>query len=160
MVWRRKAARVVLIDSAGHTLLQQAGDPVDRSVSPWWELPGGGIHPGEESGAAAARELLEETGIRNFEMGPCVWVRETEFRFAGWDFHQFERIHVAWCDPQPRAEPLQLEALEALAFRGVRWWDLDALLACEDQCWPSRIRDFLPDLIAGRLPAEPIDVGH
>jgi 8-oxo-dGTP pyrophosphatase MutT (NUDIX family) len=160
MVWRRQAARVVLIDSDGHTLLQHAADPADPSKVPWWELPGGGINAGESSGAAAARELAEETGIRDFEMGPCVWVRETEFRFAGWDFHQFERIHVAWCAPQPSTAPLQLEALEVVAFRGVQWWSVDDLVASSVQCWPSRIRTFLPDLVAGMLPSEPIDVGH
>jgi 8-oxo-dGTP pyrophosphatase MutT (NUDIX family) len=151
---------VVLIDRDGHTLLQNSADPVDASVPPWWELPGGGIDFGESSAAAAARELREETGIVDVQMGPCVWVRETEFVFAGWHIHQHEQIHVAWCDPQPSLAPLRLELLEAAAFRGVHWWTVDDLVVSTVQCWPSRIREFLPDLVAGRLPTHPIDIGH
>jgi 8-oxo-dGTP pyrophosphatase MutT (NUDIX family) len=160
MMLRRQAARVVLLDARGHALMQQAVDPADPSVDPWWELPGGGMHHGERSEDAAARELYEETGIRDFEMGPCVWVRHTQFRFGGWHFDQHERIHVAWCDVAHESRPVALEALEAAAFLGVHWWSVDDLLTSPVQCWPSRIRDYLPDLVAGRLPSEPIDVGH
>lgn len=31
----------------------------------WWQMPQGGIDPGEEPGEAARRELFEETGIRS-----------------------------------------------------------------------------------------------
>ena len=33
-----------------------------------WEIPGGHIEPGESSGEAAARELMEETGALRFEI--------------------------------------------------------------------------------------------
>lgn len=33
----------------------------------WWQMPQGGIDPGEDPAAAAVRELYEETGIRSVE---------------------------------------------------------------------------------------------
>ena len=56
--------------------------------------------------------------------------------------------------------PGGLEAFEAMAFGGHRWWGLDDLLAAPDPVLPRRLREFLPDLVAGRLPATPLDITH
>ena len=77
-------------------------DPADASRAPWWEIPGGGIDPGEDSHQGAARELYEESGIRA-EIGPCIWRQHNIFDFAGLHFDQQEYIHVAWCDGEPVA---------------------------------------------------------
>ena len=159
---RRKAARVVLLDSAGQVLLISARDPADASKPPWWEIPGGGIDPHESSADAARRELHEETGIVDAEIGPCVWTQHSVFSFGGFDFDQHERIHVAWCDRVDMAtvRPAGLEALEALAFGEPKWWGLDELLTSEERVLPHRLREFLPDLVAGHLPDEPHDIIH
>ena len=48
-------------------------------------------------------------------------------------------------------KPAGLEALEVLAFGGPRcWWGLDDLLASPERGPPHRLRDHLPDLVAGR----------
>ena len=160
MILRRKAARVVLLDDQGRVYLQHASDPMDPFAPPWLELPGGGIHSGESPADAAARELYEETGIRDVEMGPCVWTRRTQFTFGGWHFDQDEWIHVAWTKSTGEWRPVHLEALEAAAFIDARFWTLDELLATPIQTWPSRMREFLPPIVAGDLPDEPVDVGH
>src|ERR1700757_2053889 len=95
--WQRRAARVVLLDRQGRVLLLNNQDPADTSKHPWWEIPGGGVDPGETSEEAALRELHEETGIAA-ELGPCVWTQQTEYDFGGYHFQNDERIHVAWCD--------------------------------------------------------------
>lgn len=161
-VLRRTAARVVLLDRDGHVLLLQARDPADASKGSWWEIPGGGIDPGEATVDAARRELFEETGIVDAEMGPCVWTQHARFTFAGWNFDQQEHVHVAWCDrPDGSAlRPGGLEAFEAMAFGGHRWWGLDDLLASTEAVLPVRLREFLPDLVAGRLPDPPLDITH
>jgi 8-oxo-dGTP pyrophosphatase MutT (NUDIX family) len=159
---RRQAARVVLLDRGGSVLLLSAHDPADPTKPSWWEIPGGGIDPGESSAEAARRELFEETGIVDVELGPCVWTQHAVFSFGGCDFDQHERIHVAWCDGADldAAQPAGLEALEVLAFGRRRWWPLDELLGCADPVLPHRLREFLPDLVAGHLPADPHDITH
>jgi 8-oxo-dGTP pyrophosphatase MutT (NUDIX family) len=160
VAWKRTAARVVLLDDDGRVYLQHASDPMDPFGKPWLELPGGGIHPGETSAEAALRELYEETGIGDVRMGPCVWTRNTKFRFGGWDFDQDEWIHVAWTSSAGEWKPVALEALEAAAFIDARFWTLDELLTTDIQTWPSRMREHLPALVDGELPDEPLDIGH
>ncbi|MCA1223327.1 NUDIX domain-containing protein [Streptomyces sp. 8L] len=56
----RYTADVVCIRD-GHVLLVERGWPPYKGQ---YALPGGHVDPGEKSRAAAARELLEETGVR------------------------------------------------------------------------------------------------
>ncbi len=154
---RRPAARCVLLDREGQVFLIRAEDPVDPYKPMWWEIPGGGMGWGEDSAAAALRELHEETGIPGVEMGPCVWTQQTEYDFGGYHFESDDFIHVAWCDGG-EYDPRGLEALEAAAFQGARWWPLDELLANDEPTVPVRLREFLPAIVAGELPHPPIDI--
>jgi 8-oxo-dGTP pyrophosphatase MutT (NUDIX family) len=154
---KRPAARVVLLDRAGRIFLVNAEDPADHRKPAWWEIPGGGMDAGESSEDACRRELLEETGITEVDMGPCIWTQHVEFDFGGLHFDSRERIHVAWCDGGEYA-PRHLEYLEAAAFLGARWWTLDELMASEEPVLPQRLREFLPPIISGNLPHEPIDI--
>ena len=54
-------------------------------------------------------------------MGPVIWTQHVQFTFGGYFFDSHEKIHVAWCDGGDY-RPRHLEALEAAAFRGARWW--------------------------------------
>jgi 8-oxo-dGTP pyrophosphatase MutT (NUDIX family) len=156
--FRRRAARVVLLDTAGRILLLRARDPADSSKPPWWELPGGGMEWGETSEDAARRELLEETGLTTAKIGPCVWTQHAVFDFGGYHFDQDEWIHIAWCEGGD-VVPAGLEALEAIAFHGWKWWPLDELLANEEPLLPPRLRELLPPLLDGQLPDEPMHIG-
>jgi len=157
MFLKRAAARVVLLDRSARIFMVNAEDPLDPFKPPWWEIPGGGIGRGEDSAAAAARELYEETGIVDVEMGPVIWTQRVQFTFGGYYFDSDERIHVAWCDGG-EYQPRHLEALEEAAFLGARWWEVDELLVSEESVLPALLRDYLAPIAAGELPVEPIDI--
>ncbi|WP_174297558.1 RNA pyrophosphohydrolase [Sphingomonas bacterium] len=55
----RPCAGILLVNAAGRAFVGQRIDTVLEA----WQLPQGGIDPGEDARAAALRELGEETGI-------------------------------------------------------------------------------------------------
>ncbi len=157
MKQKRPAARVVLLDRDNRIFMINSYDPGDASKPAWWEIPGGGIDAGETAEQAARREIVEETGITEFELGPCIWTQQCEFTFAGYFFDSEEWIYVAWSDGG-EYNPQGLEYFEALAFKGAKWWDVDELLASDEPVLPPRLREFLAPVIQGVLPDEPIDI--
>lgn len=162
-VLRRQASRVILLgrDDSGaatHVFLIQAVDPADASKPPWWEIPGGGIDPGETSAEAALRELHEEAGQTSAEVGPVVFTQYVEFSFGGYDFEQNEEIHIAWTDEMSIRRPEGLEYLEALAFQQARWWTIDDIANSTEAFLPPRLPELVPMLASGQLPDPPLDI--
>jgi len=155
---RRPAARVVVLDSSSRIFLMKGSDPMRPENGTWWEIPGGGMEPGEQSEDAARRELYEECGFSDVEVGPCIWTQYVEFDFAMYHFKSDERIHIAYSSTSGEWDPKGLEALEAAAFEDGRWWSIDELLDSEEVTLPQRLREFLPEIINGNIPESPIDI--
>jgi len=154
-----------VLDEQDRVLLIRARDPFSPGNGEWWELPGGGMEPGEASASAAAREVLEETGLRDVEMGPCVWQHDARFTFAGLRFDQLEHIHVArWRGGHEGPyRPQGLEMLEALAFSGLDWWaagDLIELQRSGGRIIPPWLPEQLPRYLLGGAPSEPTHLGE
>lgn len=56
----RPCAGFMLVNSEGKVLV---GERIDKKALAFWQMPQGGIDPGEDEKTAALRELQEETGI-------------------------------------------------------------------------------------------------
>lgn len=152
----RLAARVLLLDPADRVLLLRFEDR--QTDYAWWTTPGGGIRPGESPEAAARREVAEETGLSEFALGPCVWLREFEFTWRGRRYRQREHIfgaRVAVFEPSRAG----FEAQELDLLPEHRWWTAAEIERSRERFGPRRLGAMLRELLVTGFPTEPIEIG-
>ena len=118
----RRAVRAIVLNDEDRVLLCEFTNQVTGAR--WWGTPGGGIEAGESDEAALRRELLEETGLAGFELGPVVLEHDHVFPWGKRLLHQYARFYVVRVAAYEPAPTIDL-APEGVA--GLRWWTLAEL---------------------------------
>lgn len=150
----RKVARVVLFDQNDRVLLMHGHEP-DDPADHWWFTPGGGVEGEETREETARRELAEETGITEIDLGPVIWRRTCSFPFAGRRWDQDEWYYVA----RTRTTEVRATALTELERRsvaGARWWTCQELARTHETVYPTRLAELLRRLLDEGPPAGPV----
>jgi ADP-ribose pyrophosphatase YjhB (NUDIX family) len=153
----RRGVRALVLDPDDRILLVRFVNP--ETGEEFWATPGGGLDPGEDLEAGLRRELREEVGLEELEIGPVVWTRRHVFPWAGRILDQSERIALV---RTTAFEPRPALTREQLADEGVhelRWWTVGELAASDANFAPRRIVRFLRQLLDEGPPPAPIDVG-
>jgi 8-oxo-dGTP pyrophosphatase MutT (NUDIX family) len=146
----RHAGRVIAVDPDGRVLLFRYDEPLPFGVH--WATPGGGLEPGEDYHAGAARELREETGWEDVPVGaevPAVsgW-RNISHAASSRPFRQYERFFLASVQV-PRRPVADVGGMHASdGIRAAHWWSLAELETTEDVVYPVGLADVLRDLLS------------
>jgi 8-oxo-dGTP pyrophosphatase MutT (NUDIX family) len=142
-VVERRAARVLLVDSAGRALLLYGGDPARPGTS-WWFTPGGGLETGETPAEGAARELFEEVGLRvePGALGEPIWHHVTEFSYDGRLYSQNQDFFVLRV-PGWQVDFTGMDDEEKATITDHRWWSADEIEASSESIYPIELPGLL-----------------
>jgi TDG/mug DNA glycosylase family protein len=139
---RRDSVRALVVDGEDRVLLVRFENPVTRAT--WWATPGGGIEHGESHEVTLRRELAEEIGLHEFEVGPLFWELERTFPWNQELLRQHNSIYLVRVHEH---EPAPTVDLAAEGVSGYRWWTLDELASTDERLTPpglvERVRTIL-----------------
>ena len=151
----REAARAIVLDESDRIVMVKY---VFEGGVVRWGTPGGGLDPGEAHEDGVRRELREELGLFDVEIGPHIWDRVKLFPMLTGHDGQRERyflVRVAHFAPEPEIGWEQMNA--ELVFEA-RWWSLAEMDGSPETFMPTRLADHLRDLLRHGPPTAPIDV--
>lgn len=141
----RHAARVVLLDPDDRVLLMRYDDGPPNGVH--WCTPGGGLDPGEDHATAARRELAEETGWHDIDIGGEIFRRTHLMEYADVIVRQAERFFLARTGHRGR-EITGVDAMHAAdGISAWRWWSLAELETTSEAIWPGELAGLVRDVL-------------
>jgi TDG/mug DNA glycosylase family protein len=149
----RRGVRALVLDPADRILLVRFKD----ELGDWWSTPGGGVEGDESDENALARELAEEVGLHDYELGPLIWTRKhflvNPRRWGG----QHERHYLVRTDAFEPTPDFTSDELAAEGVHDARWFTLDELASIVTG--PRGLQALVRDLLEHGVPAHPTDAG-
>ena len=150
----RQGVRALVIDDAERILLVR----FDFDDGELWATPGGGVEADETPEEAIRRELHEEVGLRDVELGPVIWRREHVFSFGPYD-GQRETFYLVRRWTAQEVPLMSDEELRAEKLGASRWWSLADVRQTLRRTAPRDLVTHVENLLVHGPPEEIIDVG-
>ena len=152
----RHSVRALVLDTDGRVLLCR----YETSDGTVWATPGGGREPDESDAEALRRELYEELGLTEPDIGLLVWIRRHHFQlsYPGYD-GQEEWVYLVRTEPFQPAPTMSRKELAREGVREFKWWTTDRMVVSDDLFAPSALREIIERILVDGPPEDPLEVG-
>ncbi|MBA3864693.1 MAG: RNA pyrophosphohydrolase [Erythrobacter sp.] len=149
----RPCAGFMLVNAEG---LVFVGERIDASAHGFWQMPQGGIDPGEDVRDAALRELVEETGIGPhlveviapasrplfYDLPPDLLGKVWKGKYRGQEQYWFLGRFLG------TDADIDLEAHDSPEFNAYRWVEIetlpDLIIPFKRDVYAALVAEFLP----------------
>ncbi len=144
---KRSAARLLVLDPEDRILLFKfVFDEGPLAGKQFWATPGGALHDGESFPEAAARELLEETGILA-PIGDEVFQKRVTFLTPTGQFAEADERYFLVRVSDDAVDESGQEPSEARYMKAYRWWALEDLANTPDTVFPEGLAALIESSI-------------
>ncbi|WP_214109559.1 NUDIX hydrolase [Acrocarpospora catenulata] len=147
-VRRRHAARVIVLDQDDRVLLLR----YDEGAGVFWATPGGALEIGETHAEAALRELREELGVDEVELGPSLASRAKTHMIGDEPVEQVEQYFTARVPASLVDVAKATQTDDILAWQ---WWDLADLESTRQTVYPLGLTGVIKGYLVDGAPAVP-----
>ena len=137
----RRAVRGILLDELERVLLIRTREPASGRI--FWHVPGGGYEPPETPRAALGRELLEELGLAQAEIGELLWEHPCTFMWKDREIRQHEEFYHVRCTSFTPRRHLIPTAEESEAILDYRWFAVTELPMWDEPIFPKDLAQRL-----------------
>jgi ADP-ribose pyrophosphatase YjhB (NUDIX family) len=148
----RDAARAVLLDSTNRVLLikiedKTVFDPKHPKKGAFWVTPGGQVEAGESHTQAVQRELHEEIGLTDVEVGRCLWHGENDLMWKGEPTRAREKFFLVPA-PSHHIDMSRMTDNEKVVYRAHRWFTSQEMRQCPEMILPRDMPELLDEVVA------------
>lgn len=143
----RKTVRGIIVDPGHKILLIKYLDEASPSTrdfkNGFWVMPGGGVEVDESFEAALKREIFEETGMRNFQIGQCLLSRLAYANLNSIkDNLYYERYYLV----KVKNTDINFDNItevEKKVIKTYKWWTIEEVRESDEIIFPKGFKNII-----------------